>query len=54
LGDRGKKESKVEMVKAPTPTPEPDVLPEQPKIDGHSPIADNRRNKAVGSKWWGK
>ena len=47
-------ESKAKRVEAPTPTPEPDALPKQPKIDGHSPIADSRRNKAVGSKWWGK
>ena len=54
LGDGGKEDSKAKRVEAPTPTPEPDALPKQPKIDGHSPIADSRRNKAVGSKWWGK
>jgi len=55
LGDGGTEESKAKRVKAPTPSPEPDALPtEQPQVDGHSPIADNRRNKAVGSKWWGK
>ena len=65
LGDGGKRESKVEGVEAPTSSPEPespepespepDASPtKQPLVDGHSPIADNRRNRAVGSKWWGK
>lgn len=54
LETEDREESKAKRVKAPTPSPEPDALPQQSKIDGHSPIADNRRNKAVGSKWWGK